>query len=168
MIREIYSDRLLIGNAMDARDLRLLYDNRVAAVVDLALNEAPAQLSRELIYCRIPIIDGDGNPSPLIRTAVRCVTTLIESGLRTLVACGAGMSRSPAIAAAALALHTKATPDECLAAITSNAPRDVSPTLWSRVKDAYHEIVQMEADVATGRGGAMRSAGADVDADLDS
>ena len=33
LIREIHPDRLFIGNAMDARDLRLLHDHRIAAVV---------------------------------------------------------------------------------------------------------------------------------------
>ena len=32
MIREIYPDRLFIGNALDARDLRLLYENQITAV----------------------------------------------------------------------------------------------------------------------------------------
>lgn len=61
MIREIHPDRLFIGNAMDARDLQLLDDNRIVALVDLAVNELPAHLARDMIYCRIPINDGDGN-----------------------------------------------------------------------------------------------------------
>ena len=126
---------------MDARDLRLLYDNRIAAVVDLAVNEPSAQLARDRIYCRIPIIDGDGNSNAIIETAVRCVVTLIEKELRTLIACSACMSRSPAIAAAAIALVTKQLPDDCLTAIIPGAPHDVSPTLWSVVKTVYNEIV---------------------------
>lgn len=141
LIREIHPDCLLIGNAMDARDLRLLYDHRIAAVVDLAVNEPPAQLARDMIYLRIPIHDGDGNPDAIVETAVRCVVTLIESGLRTLVACSAGMSRSPAIAAAALAIVTHTPPDDCLRTIAANAPHDVSPILWSRIKTAYNRIV---------------------------
>ena len=128
MIREIDPDRLFIGNAMDARDLRLLYDNRIAAVVDLAVNEPPAQLARDMIYFRIPIIDGDGNSNAIIETAIRCVLTLIEKELRTLIACSAGMSRSPAIAAAAIALVTKQLPDECLTAIIAEVPHDVPAT----------------------------------------
>lgn len=142
MIREVHPDRLFLGNAMDARDLKLLYDNQIAAVVDLAANEPPAQLARDMIYCRFPIIDGDGNPNAIIETAVRCVATLMENNFRTMVACSAGMSRSPAIAAAAIAISTKKHPDDCLTTITSNAPHDVSPILWSRVKIVYDEIVR--------------------------
>ena len=140
MIREIHSNRLFIGNAVDARDLRLLYDNRIAAVVDLAANEPPAQLARDMIYCRIPIIDGDGNPSEIIETAIRCVISLIENDIRTLVACSAGMSRSPAIAAAAMAIVARCPPDNCLTAITTSGPHDVSPVLWTRVKHVCHQI----------------------------
>ena len=140
MIREIYSDCLLIGNAMDARDLRLLYDNHVSAVVDLAVNEAPAQLARDMIYCRIPIIDGDGNSEAILETAIRSLVTLVHKGIRTLVVCSAGMSRSPAISAAAIAIVTGRSPDDCLAAIVTDAPHDVSPILWSRVKSVYNQI----------------------------
>jgi hypothetical protein len=68
LIREIHPQRLFVGNAMDARDLRLLHDHRIAAVVDLAGNEPPAQLTRDMIYCRIPIVDGDGNSNATIET----------------------------------------------------------------------------------------------------
>ena len=141
MIREIHSDHLFIGNAMDARDLRKLYDNRIAAVVDLAVNETPAQLAHDMIYCRIPIMDGDGNSNAIVESSIRCVVTFIEKEFRTLIACGAGMSRSPAIAAAALAIVTKRSPDDCLAAIVTGAPHDVSPTLWRVVKRVYNGIV---------------------------
>ena len=141
LIREIHPDRLFIGNAMDARDLSQLYDNQIAAVVDLAINEPPAQLAREMIYCRIPIIDGDGNSNAILETAVRCVVTLLRTNIRTLVACSAGMSRSPAIAAAAIAIVTQRPPNECLTAITTDGPHDVSPILWSGVKSVYNRIV---------------------------
>ena len=126
---------------MDARDLTRLYDNQIAAVVDLAVNEPPAQLARDMIYCRIPIIDGGGNPNAIIDTAVRCVVTLMENNIRTLVACSAGMSRSPAIGAAAIAIVMERSPDECLTAITTDGPHDVSPLLWSRVKTVYNQLV---------------------------
>ena len=58
MIREILPDRLFIGNALDARDLRLLYRERIAAVVDLAAKEPPAQLGRDMIHFRTPLLDG--------------------------------------------------------------------------------------------------------------
>jgi len=52
------------------------------------------------------------------------------------------MSRSPAIAAVAIAIIANKPPDKCLTMITSDAPRDVSPILWSRVKIVYDEIMR--------------------------
>jgi len=126
---------------MDARDLKLLYDNRIAAVVDLAANESPAQLAREMIYCRVPILDGDGNADFIIETAIKTVVNLVENRIRTLVACSAGMSRAPSVAAVSTAIVTGRDPDDCLVEIIANAPNDVSPILWSRVKSVYNQIV---------------------------
>ena len=145
MIREVHPGRLFIGNVIDARDLRLLFDNRIGAVVDLAVDEPPAQPAREMIYCRVPIHDGEGNPASILATAVQHVVTLINNDIRTLVACSAGLSRSPAIAAAAIAIITGASPDVCLAAIANVAPHDVSPMLWSGVRSVYNQIVAHEA-----------------------
>ncbi len=127
---------------MDARDLRLLYDNQIRAVVDLAVNEVPAQLAREMIYCRFPIVDGDGNPDTTIEMAIRTVSMLAQNKIRAMIACSAGMSRSPSIAAAALAMITDQTPDECLQSIVAIGPHDVSPILWNRVKSVYTKIVR--------------------------
>ena len=142
MIREIHADLLFIGNAMDARDLRLLYDHRIAAVVDLAVNEPPAQLARDMIYCRIPLVDGDGNTNAVIDTAIRSATALVQNRVRTLIACSAGMSRAPSIGAAVVALLTERTPDDCLVDIIASAPNDVSPVLWSRVKSVHRLIAK--------------------------
>ena len=142
LIRDVYPERLFIGNAIDARDLRLLYNHRIAAVIDLAVNEPPAQLARDMIYCRLPIIDGDGNSNTIIEAALRMGAMLIEREIRTLVACSAGMSRSPAIAAATVAIVTRTPPDDCLMNIVSDGPHDVSPILWSRIRTVCNALVQ--------------------------
>ncbi|WP_254513085.1 dual specificity protein phosphatase family protein [Anatilimnocola floriformis] len=141
MINAIHSDRLFLGNALDIRDLRQLHEYRIAAVVDLALNEPAAQLSRELIYCRIPLVDGDGNSTEIIEAAIRCLVSLLRLEFRTLVACSAGMSRSPAIAAAALAVVTGRAADECLMSVTTDRPHDVSPLLWSQVREIQQRMI---------------------------
>ncbi|MBM3968002.1 MAG: dual specificity protein phosphatase family protein [Planctomycetes bacterium] len=138
MIRDVHSNLLFVGNALDARDLRLLYDTGIRAVIDLAINEPPAQLGREIVYCRFPLNDGDGNDDALIALAVRTTVSLIGSGIPTLVACSAGMSRAPTIAAASIALRTGRNPDDCLVELISNAPNDVSPILWAHIKRVYN------------------------------
>ncbi len=134
MIRDVYLGLLYVGNALDARDNRMLYDMSIKAVVDLAMNETPAQLGRDLIYCRFPINDGDGYSDEILQIAIQTVCTLVQDRMSTLVACSAGMSRAPSIASASIAVITKQHPDDCLRALIENSPNDVSPILWEHVK----------------------------------
>jgi len=138
LIRNVYSDLLYVGNAMDARDLRAINDNQIRAVVDLAINEPPASLGREIIYCRFPLNDGGGNNNGLIAITVRTIAAMVQNKTRTIVACSAGMSRAPSVAAASVALITGREPDECLEDIISHAPNDVSPILWAQIKRVYN------------------------------
>ena len=140
MIRIALENQLYLGNARDARDLQQLHDWGVAAVVDLAINESPAVLARDMVYCRHPIHDGAGNASEAIKIAICCVSMLLDNKVRTLVACSAGMSRSPAIAAAAIAVHTRAPLSDCLTRIAESGPHDVSPLLWQHVESAYNRL----------------------------
>ena len=132
-MREIVPGRLWLGNALDARDPRALFDRGIAAVVDLAYEEPPAQLPRSLAYCRIPLTDGAGNDPKLLGLALDTLRSLLTLEVPTLVACGAGMSRSPCIAAAALAVHNDASPDETLRSLLEHQPHDVSPAFWKDV-----------------------------------
>lgn len=141
-MRTVYGGVLLIGNALEARNMRLLYDNEIRAVLDLAANEKPATLGREHIYVRVPILDGDGNSDHDIELAVITLVHLIQTETKTLVACSAGMSRSPCIAAAAIALAANMSMDECMNKIVSSGPHDVSPILWHHVKNVCKVIVE--------------------------
>ena len=134
-MREIIPQRLWLGNALD-REPRRLYDLGITALVDLALEELPAKMTRDLIYCRLPLVDGAGNPSAVLAAAVETTASLIGKRVPVLVACGAGMSRSPAIIAAALALIHDDSPDDCLQRLIAGQPHDVSPSLWAEVKAA--------------------------------
>jgi protein-tyrosine phosphatase len=139
-MHEIVSKKLWIANAFEARDLRLLGEHEVEAVIDLAANESPAQLGHQMIYCRFPLIDGDDNEPSLLEIAIRTTASMIERGIKVVVACSAGMSRSPAITAAALSLNSNREPDECLLEISRNHPHDVSPALWQSVKETLNRI----------------------------
>jgi protein-tyrosine phosphatase len=125
---------LFLGNALDARDVRRLYELEIAAVIDLAVNEPPAQLGREIVYCRFPLVDGAGNSDWLLQVAIETTSRFVQRGVKTLVACSGGMSRSPAIVAAALAFQKGESPDDCLLDLVAGRPHDVSPLLWQDVK----------------------------------
>ncbi len=101
--------------------------------MDLADNEPMAVLPRDLIHCRFPIFDGGDNERWLLRLAIETVAQLLRANIPTLVACSAGMSRSPSIAAAALALVTRQSPSEALIQCVGTAAADVSPLLWRDV-----------------------------------
>jgi len=63
---------------------------------------------------------------------------MIRNEIQTVVACSAGMSRAPTVAAASIALLTNRDPDECLIEIIADSPNDVSPILWTHIKRVYN------------------------------
>jgi hypothetical protein len=132
-MNEILPGLLWLGHAGHGRDYRKLFDTGVKALVELAAEEPPSQPPRELIYCRFPVLDGPGNDLKLLALATRTVATLLHNQVPTLVCCSGGMSRSPAVTAAALALLQEEPPEECLQRITAHHPSDVSPGLWSEI-----------------------------------
>ncbi len=135
MIRSTFHGSVYLGDAGSARDLRKLYNLELAAIVDLAAEERPAQLGRDLVYLRLPLHDDGSNPPPSLVCAIECVSSLLKSRRRTLIACSAGMSRSPLIAAAALSLQTGDAFDECLTRLTADGPCDISPPLAASVAE---------------------------------
>jgi hypothetical protein len=135
-MRKLASTSLWLGHVGDVRDLRRLLASGIAALVDLALNEPPATVTRELTYCRFPLIDGAGNAPWLLQAAMATTAQLLAHNTPTLVYCGAGMSRTPAIAAAALSLLRQQPLDDCLSIVLEGGPHDVSPGLWVEVKQA--------------------------------
>ena len=133
-MREAITNCLWLGKAMDARDISTVLDLRIVAVVDLALEEPPIQFTRDIVYCRIPLVDGSGNRPEIIRAAVDLTASFIDSRVPTLVACGAGMSRSPIIVAAALAKVDGRSLEQALDDITMGVAHDVSTSLWAEIK----------------------------------
>ena len=135
-MREVIQQKLWLGNTMDASDGPRLHELGVRALVDLAADELPPRVSRETIHCRFPICDGGGNAPELLTIAVVTTASLIRQGIPTLVSCSAGMSRSPSVVAAALAVVRDQDLDDCLTELIASNPHDVSPVLWAEIKSA--------------------------------
>src|SRR5262249_31069936 len=131
-MHQILPHSLWVGHADDARDFRKVFDQGIKALVQVAMEEPAEQPPRELIYCRFPLIDGAGNEVDVLQLAVTTVSALLQRHVPTLIACGAGLSRSPAIAAAALALAHQETPEESLQKVAAHSRCDVSG-LWKEV-----------------------------------
>lgn len=135
-MREVISNLLWIGNARDARNVNDVLSAGIKAVVDLAIEEPTIQLPRNIAYARLPLLDGGGNDPVVLCAAVSISATLVAGRVPTLVACSGGMSRSPAIVAAALA-SVRGTPmDEALRDLASHGPHDVVPGLWAEIHAA--------------------------------
>ena len=130
-MHEIIPSRLWIGNVGDARDVRNVLNLGVTAVIDLACNELPIEVPRDIVYLRFPIVDGTGNSSKLLRLAIETTSGIIKDGTPALVFCSAGLSR-----AAAIAVVEGGGFDESLKKIGLHVAHDVLPGLWIDVKAA--------------------------------
>jgi protein-tyrosine phosphatase len=128
-MRQVF-ECLWIGHHADAVALARSNPHGIEAIVDLAANELPVSVHRDMIYCRIPVIDGGENSSDILRLAVDSVERLIRAGIPTLVCCSAGMSRSPAIAAAAISRIRKTSLAETMKDVAPDGC-DVSPALMA-------------------------------------
>ncbi|MGZ0170831.1 MAG: protein-tyrosine phosphatase family protein [Planctomycetales bacterium] len=139
-MREVHSACLWTGHAREARDARAIFDTGISVVVDLAYEEPPAQLPRQLVYCRFPIVDGAGNDPTLLRLALSTTVELLRAGTRTLVACSAGMSRSPTFAICALAVHLDQSPESVLATVNEKSSFELHGDLWTDVCEIVAEL----------------------------
>lgn len=111
-----------------------MLDQGIQAIVDLAATEPPPTITRDLAYIRCPLLDASGNSPWLVCLAVETVWRLMHAKVPTLVYCSAGMSRTPAIVAAAIALESHRPLADCLREITANVPHDVSAGLIADVQ----------------------------------
>jgi protein-tyrosine phosphatase len=135
-MRQVGNYPLWVGTARDARDTKGVLAAGIRAVVDLAAEEPPAALTRDVIYLRFPLGDGNGNEPKLLRATLGAVTALVRNRIPTLVACAMGLSRAPAVAAVAFATVYGQTPAEVLAMI---GPGDVLPVFLRDLQASIKE-----------------------------
>lgn len=133
-MREVLSGQLWLGNAGDGRDPGRLLGAGIVAVINLATEEPSPVMPRTMTYCHFPIMDGAQDVHDVLGVAIQTLVSLLRNRVPTLVYCGAGMSRSPAIVAAALAIVEGGSPEEKLRQVVSGQPHDISPQLWGAVQ----------------------------------
>lgn len=129
-----------IGHADDGRAFREIFDRGIRAVIQLAMEEPDIATPRELISCRLPLIDGASNDPDILALAIETVARLMERNVPTLVCCGAGMSRSPVIVAAAISKLERISLEAALTRVVATRPSDVAPALVT----AVFELLQQE------------------------
>src|SRR3954471_17307456 len=96
-MRQIFPHFLWLGHAGDGRDYRRQLSLGIRAILQLAAEEPALQPPRELVYCRVPLLDSSGNDPRRLEMAIATLTRFLEQRVPTLVCCGAGMSRGPAV-----------------------------------------------------------------------
>ncbi len=133
-MKQVLPHSLWLGHAGDGTDYRAALDAGIQAIVQVAAEEPPLQPPRDLMYCRFPLVDGPGNGTKLLLLAVTTVANLLERRVPTLVCCGGGLSRSPAVAASALSMVYQQSPEDCLRQVAEHHPTDVVPGLWAELK----------------------------------
>lgn len=131
---------LWLGNVADLRDIPAMHDCDVTAIIDLAMEEPLPQVPRTLNYCRFAVSDDGENDSATIRTAITSASCFLAGGHVTAICCNAGLSRSPTIAAAALAYVTTDSPQKCLKLVATVKQVDIKPALWNQVVGILEEI----------------------------
>jgi hypothetical protein len=132
-MNQIQPHLLWLGHAGEGRDFRTIFDAGIKALVQLAVEEPPPQPPRELIACHFPLLDSAGNPPDVLYLAINTVATFLRMRIPTLLSSNYGMSRAPAVAAAALAMLHREPAKDWLERVLLHHPGDVSPGFWNEV-----------------------------------
>ena len=98
---------LFVGTTEDAGDEALLCEYDVEAIVSLTHDGPDDGFPSDLEVVRLPMKDGPQNDQQVFEQAVTHVLFHLRAGDNVLVHCSAGASRSPAVAATALALYNE-------------------------------------------------------------
>ena len=84
------------------------------------------------------MMDGPRNKQETFRTAVEAVLAGLDRGETTLVHCSRGASRSPSVAATAVALHTESSIEEAFELIVELRDEfDAHPALVRQAVSVY-------------------------------
>lgn len=100
------AQNLFVGTAEDASDEATVQDHYITVVVSLTHNDPAGDVPADLTHEAVPMMDGPQNSRDAFERAVNTVLSHLAAGDKTLVHCSAGASRSPTVAATALAFHS--------------------------------------------------------------
>lgn len=107
-IDHIRDTNIFIGNSNDARDIDHLRILGIKSVLNVANDLEDPWFHGDFRNYKVSLRDGEGNQLYQYVLALQVLLTLLSRGEKVLLHCGAGVSRSPGIAAAALVLRGKA------------------------------------------------------------
>ena len=99
------ADRLFVGTVEDAGDEALIRKHSIVSIVSLTHSEPDGGFPSDLTVKNVPMRDGPRNDQQRFDRALTHVLSCLKAGDNLLVHCSVGASRSPAVAATALALY---------------------------------------------------------------
>jgi atypical dual specificity phosphatase len=100
-------DGLFVGTAEDAGNQALTGEYDIEVIVSLTHESPDDWFPSDLMVVRLPMKDGPQNDQQIFEQAVNRVLSRLRAGDKILIHCSAGASRSPAVAATALALYNE-------------------------------------------------------------
>ncbi len=129
---------LYLGKYKETKDLYLLKTHNISAMLQLAeLVEHPGILS---LY--LAVEDGVPISPQILKTGIEFVKSNKNAGRKTLVACGAGISRSAAFAIASLKEIEQTSLLEAYHEVKQHHPETLPhPLLWKSLCGFYHEDI---------------------------
>ncbi len=127
------TDQVLIGTAQEADDRELLEDNGIEAIVSLS-RRAPDH--DHLPVHHHSLSNGPGTSQEAFEAAVNAVRKELDAGHRVLIHCRQGISRSVAVAAAAIAIQQGTSLRDAITTIELERPQaDPDRALIERAKE---------------------------------
>ena len=128
-------DELFVGTVEDATATSCLEAHGVRTIVSLT-HETSSLAGEDFIVRSIPLIDGPQNSREQFTNAVEETMTALKANGSVLVHCSAGASRSPTVAATALALSRDMELQDALQQIADN--RDAVDPHEALLRQAAH------------------------------
>jgi predicted protein tyrosine phosphatase len=127
---------LYVGTLADAGDTALLQEHGVDRIVSLTHGDPESGFPVPVSKCAM--MDGPRNDRETFRTAVEEILTRLQQGETILVHCSRGASRSPSVAAAAIALHEEITIEAAFEQVDEQRDEfDAHPALVRQAVSVY-------------------------------
>ena len=132
---------LFVGTRGDATDNETLGTHEITTIISLT-HEQPELSDSAIDIYSIPLIDGPQNDRDQFTEAVEATATALAAGECVLVHCSVGASRSPTVAATALAVTQEIDLEDALQQVADNrAAVDPHEALLRQAAHVYTDLV---------------------------
>ena len=132
---------LFVGTLADANDNQCLDKDAITVIVSLT-HDTPDVSNQAFDIYSIPLIDGPQNNRDKFSNAVQETVTALRDDERVLVHCAAGGSRSPTVAATALALACDMELEDAIQQVADN--RDAVDPHEALLRQAAHVYTDLK------------------------